>query len=52
MNIQVVIVVILFVAAAFYLGRKIYNSLFAKKGCGTNCKCGVDFSSLQSDKHK
>lgn len=52
MNIQVVIVVILFVAAALYLGRNMYKSLFAKKGCGTNCKCGVDFSNVQPGKHK
>ncbi|MCC8408480.1 FeoB-associated Cys-rich membrane protein [Mucilaginibacter sp. UR6-1] len=52
MNIQVVIVVILFVAAAAYLGRNMYKTLFAKKGCGTNCKCGVDFSNVQPGKHK
>ena len=53
MNIQVVIVLVLFAAALFYVGRMIYKSLSAKKGCGSNCKCGVDFSDVDAVKtHK
>lgn len=50
MNIQAIIVILLFVAALFYVGRLIYKSIFAKKGCGSNCKCGVDFSALEPKK--
>jgi len=45
-NIQVIIIAILFAAAVFYVGRLVYKNLFTKKGCGTNCKCGVDFSAI------
>jgi hypothetical protein len=48
MNIQLIIVVLLFAAAIFYVGRLVYKSLTAKTGCGTNCKCGVDFSNIDS----
>jgi len=46
MNIQAIIVILLFAGALFYLGRLAYKSLFTKKGCGGNCKCGVDFSAI------
>ncbi|WP_078349304.1 FeoB-associated Cys-rich membrane protein [Mucilaginibacter pedocola] len=46
MNVQAIIIILLFAAAVFYVGRNLYKSLFAKKGCGTNCKCGVDFSAI------
>ncbi|MDR3693070.1 MAG: FeoB-associated Cys-rich membrane protein [Mucilaginibacter sp.] len=53
MNIQIIIVTILFTAALFYVGRLVYRNLFAKKSCGGNCKCGVDFSAIeQVKKHK
>jgi hypothetical protein len=53
MNIQVVIIAILFAAAIFYVGRLVYRNLFSKKSCGDNCKCGVDFSAIDADKsHK
>jgi len=53
MNIQVVIILILFAGAVFYVGRMIYKSLSAKKSCGSNCKCGVDFSNIEANKaHK
>jgi attachment p12 family protein len=48
MSIQVIIIAILFVAAVFYVGRLVYKNLFAKKGCGDNCKCGVDFSAIET----
>jgi hypothetical protein len=50
MILQTVIIVFLFAAALFYVGRMIYKSLSAKKGCGSNCKCGVDFSNVEPGK--
>ena len=50
MNFQVVIVLIIFSAAVFYVGRMMYRSLSAKKSCGSNCKCGVDFSGIEAEK--
>ncbi len=50
MNMQIIIVVLLFAAAVFYLGRMVYKSLTAKKACGGNCKCGVDFSGIEPGK--
>jgi len=53
MNIQVVIILLLFAAAVFYVARMLYKNLTAKKGCGSNCKCGVDFSGVDASKsHK
>ncbi|MEO6149106.1 MAG: FeoB-associated Cys-rich membrane protein [Mucilaginibacter sp.] len=52
MSIQLIIVIILFAGAVFYIGRMAYKSLFVKKGCGSNCKCGVDFSNISPDKNK
>jgi hypothetical protein len=49
-EIQTIIVAILFAAAIFYVSRLIYKSLFIKKGCGENCKCGVDFSAIEAGK--
>jgi len=49
--VQTVIIVILFAAALFYVGRLMYRSLTSKKECGSNCKCGVDFSKMPSNKH-
>ena len=50
MNVQAIIVILLFVAAIFYVGRMFYRTLFVKKGCGENCKCGVDFSAIEPHK--
>ncbi|WP_091150151.1 FeoB-associated Cys-rich membrane protein [Mucilaginibacter pineti] len=50
MNIQAIIIIVLFAAAIFYIGRMMYKSLTAKKGCGGNCKCGVDFSGVDAPK--
>jgi hypothetical protein len=47
MNIQTVIVLLLFAAAVFYMVRMIAKTLSAKKGCGTSCKCGVDLSGIR-----
>lgn len=48
--IQLIIVAILFASAVFYVCRMVYKNLFAKKSCGENCKCGVDFSAIDSGK--
>jgi hypothetical protein len=47
MSIQTIVVVILFAAAVFYVCRLVYKNLSAKKSCGSNCKCGVDFSAIE-----
>jgi len=53
MNIQLIIVLLLFAAAVLYVGRMVYKSIAVKKGCGSNCKCGVDFSGIEAGKaHK
>ncbi len=52
MNIQTILIFLLFLGAVFYISRSIYLSLKAKKGCGSNCKCGVDFSDMQADDAK
>lgn len=51
MDIQTILVILLFVAAIAYIGRIIYRSIAPKKGgCGSNCKCGVDFSNVEPSK--
>jgi len=46
MQTQEIIVILLFIGALFYVGRIVYRTFQTKKGCGTNCKCGVDFSDV------
>lgn len=45
MNAQVVLVIVLFLVALFYIGRKIYYSIAQKEGsCNTGCgKCSANF---------
>lgn len=50
MNLQIIVIILVFAAAVFYVGRMMYKSLFVKKGCGSNCKCGVDFSNIEPGK--
>ncbi|WP_299497054.1 FeoB-associated Cys-rich membrane protein [Mucilaginibacter sp.] len=50
MNIQSIIIFIIFAAAVWYIGRLMYRNLSATKGCGENCKCGVDFSKIDPAK--
>lgn len=51
MDLQTILVVILFVAALFYIGRMIYRAATPKKGgCGSSCKCSADFSNIESQK--
>ena len=46
---QLVVVIILFSGAAFFLGRMIYRSFQAKNACATGCgKCGaIDFEKIE-----
>jgi hypothetical protein len=50
MSFQTIIILLIFAAAVFYVGRMMYRSLYVKKGCGSNCKCGVDFSDIEPGK--
>jgi len=50
MNMQIIIIAILFAGAVFYIGRMMYKALTTKKSCGGNCKCGVDFSGIEPGK--
>jgi len=50
MNMQIIIIAILFAGAVFYIGRMMYRALTTKKSCGSNCKCGVDFSGIEPGK--
>jgi hypothetical protein len=50
MNFQIIVVILLFATALYYVGRLVYRSLTAKKSCGSNCKCGVDFSNIDHAK--
>ncbi|WP_073238704.1 FeoB-associated Cys-rich membrane protein [Pedobacter caeni] len=51
MDIQTILIAILFIAAIFYIGRMIYRSVSPKTGgCASNCKCGVDFSNIEPNK--
>ncbi|RZM22168.1 MAG: FeoB-associated Cys-rich membrane protein [Pedobacter sp.] len=51
MDIQSLLVVILFIAALAYVGRIVYRSVSPKNnGCASNCKCGVDFTNINPQK--
>lgn len=51
MDIQTILVIILFVAALWYVVRMVYRSMSAKSnGCASNCKCGVDLSNINPEK--
>ncbi|MDF2430564.1 MAG: hypothetical protein JWP44_195 [Mucilaginibacter sp.] len=50
MDIQLVIIGILFLAAIYYVCKLVFKNLFEKKSCGSNCKCGVDFSAIEPTK--
>ncbi|MVN92424.1 FeoB-associated Cys-rich membrane protein [Mucilaginibacter sp. HME9299] len=52
MSFQTLVIILLFVAALCYVGRMLYKSLYTKKGCGSNCKCGVDFSNIDTAKSR
>lgn len=48
MDIQLIIVGLLFAAALVYMGRIVYRMFKPKAGtgCGSNCNCGADFSKI------
>ena len=50
MDFQILIVGFLFFGAIFYIAKSVFLSLKAKKGCGSSCKCGVDFSAIEQKK--
>jgi hypothetical protein len=44
---QGIIVTLIFVGAAFYLGRMVYRS-FQARSCASGCgKCGIDFATIE-----
>jgi bacterioferritin-associated ferredoxin len=48
MDMQLTLVIILFVLAIIFMGRLVYNSMNSKKGCASNCgKCAADFSEIK-----
>jgi hypothetical protein len=47
-DIQLILVILVFLLAIIYLGRMVYKSMTSKKGCASNCgKCAADFSELK-----
>jgi len=49
MDIQLILVLVVFLLAVLYLGRMFYRSLNSKKGCASNCgKCSADFSNIKT----
>jgi hypothetical protein len=49
MDMQIILVGLLFMAALFYIGRIIYRSVAPKgNGCASGCgKCGADLSKIE-----
>ena len=53
MDLQLILVMILFVLAIIYAGRLVYKSMINKKGCANNCgKCAADFSEMKLPESK
>lgn len=50
MDVEFFLILMLFVAAVFYIGRMIFFSFKSKDACAGNCKCGVDFSEIEQKK--
>jgi len=52
MDIQFILVIIIFIAALAYVGRMIYRSISSKdKGCATGCgKCAANFDHISAPK--
>ncbi|MGF1922745.1 MAG: FeoB-associated Cys-rich membrane protein [Bacteroidia bacterium] len=50
MNVQFILVAIIFLSAVFYVGRLVYHAVFPKNnGCATGCgKCAANFDNLPS----
>jgi hypothetical protein len=51
MEIQKIIVAVLFLIALIYVARMVYRTVNPKTGCGECFKCDVDFSNVKSDKN-
>jgi bacterioferritin-associated ferredoxin len=50
---QLVLVISLFLAAVFYVGRMIYRNFTSKTGCESGCgKCAVDFGKVEQQIQK
>lgn len=49
MDIQFILVIVIFAAAVFYVGRMIYRSISAKgDGCSSGCgKCAANFDNIE-----
>ncbi len=48
MDLQSIMVFVLFSLAILWLGRMFYRSLSTKKACASNCgKCAADFSDIK-----
>jgi hypothetical protein len=48
MDLQLILVILVFLLAIIYIGRMVYKSMTSKKGCASNCgKCAADFSELK-----
>ena len=53
MDLQLILVILLFVLAIVYAGRLVYKSMINKKGCASNCgKCAADFSEMKIPESK
>jgi hypothetical protein len=52
--VQELIILLVFLAAAFYMGRMVYRSFAAKSGCAKGCgSCGaIDFKKIQRELEK
>jgi len=52
MDIQFILMIIIFLAALFYVGRMIYRSVSPKgDGCATGCgKCAANFDNIPQPK--
>ncbi len=48
---QIILIILLFIAALGYLARLLYKSFTTTNGCASNCgKCKVDFDIPQTKK--
>ena len=52
MDIQFILMIVVFAAALFYVGRMIYRSVSPKSdGCATGCgKCAANFDNAEAPK--
>ena len=52
--VQEIIILLVFIAAALYMGRMLYSSFAAKSGCAKSCvACStIDFKKIQEDLEK